>query len=87
MSAVVMVVSGQTGLLQILRGGDLSAICRILELRRKGIQLPGFRGIATAGSRLRSLREIVGNRAYKLIELCGTLHLKLLQLAQEAGSG
>ena len=86
-SAVVMMMSGKTGLLEILRGGDLSAIGRVLELGSQGAQLRGLRGIAGTGSRLRRLCQVVGNLSHNLAELRRVLLLDLLQLIHEAGSG
>ncbi len=85
-SAMVM-MPGETGLLEILRGGDLPAIGRVLELRRQVIQLRGLGGIATSGGRLRGLCEVAGDGRHQLAELSRTLYLKLLQLIHEAGSG
>ena len=85
-AAVMMVVPRKTGLLQVLRGWDLSPICGVLELGGQRVQLRGFRGITSASSGLRGLCEVVGNGAHQLVELRRTLYLKLLQLAQEAGS-
>ena len=55
MVSAVVVVPRETGLLQILRAWDLSPIRCVLELGRQCVQLRSFRGIATAGSRLRGL--------------------------------
>jgi len=85
-SAMVM-VSGETGLLQLLRGRHLPAIGRILELGCQVFQQRGLAGVAAARSRLCGLCEVTGDRRHQLRELGRTLDLKLLQLIQKAGSG
>jgi hypothetical protein len=85
-SAMVM-VSGETGLLQLLRGRHLPAIGRILELGCQVFQLRGLAGVAAARSRLCGLCEVAGDGGHQLVELSRTLDLKLLQLTQKAGGG
>ncbi len=86
-AAVVVMMPGETSLLEILRGRDLSAIGRVLELGCQVVQIRGLGGIATSGSRLRGLCQIVGDLSHNLVELRRVLLLYLLQLIHEAGSG
>jgi len=71
--SAMVVMSRKAGLLEILRGGDLPAIGRVLEFGSETLQLRGVGGIAAVGSRLRGRREIVGDGVDNLIELGWTL--------------
>ncbi len=86
-AAVVVMMSGETSLLEILCGWDLPTFGRVLEFGCQVAQLRGFGGIATTRSRLRSLRKFAGDLSHNLAELRRALLLDLLQLIQEAGSG
>ncbi len=77
-AAVVVMMPAETGLLEILRGRDLSAMGRVLELGCQVVEICRLGGIATRGSRLRSLGQIIGDLSHNLVELRRILLLDLL---------
>lgn len=75
MVTAMMVVSGETSLLELLQRGELAPGCRILKRCCELIQLGGLRGVSTVGGVLSSLLEPVCDLREHLAKLVRTLLL------------
>lgn len=85
--AVMMVLTSEAGLLQLLSGGKGAAAGRALERVRKLRQLVGLHGISVVGSSAGRLLQLTRDLRNDGLKLLWALRLQLLQLIEKLSSG